>query len=362
MAQYQEKPLRSLCSPTTHPGHPSTLRNPSRCPFHHPLTPSREHPASPPSPSSCPCLSILLFLLPLPPSRVHPALGDREMSLSSRHLAPCIPPRPRILRVLSALGRSREVSRTREWMQGDALGTIVLSDRARRSKQDRLSPWRPRMRREGPPSPRQPVPRECSSIPVGSPAPPGSAGLPRCCPVRAVLCRLPGRHRTLGTGHVGEARGAREGDAPPETPPLPPQPRARPGAPVRHRAAPPELRLLRLPRLRHLLVLLLGLLQHLRVGAEGPSARDRVLPPAEPAWALNQLGDRDRTVFSMSRQPQLHHDPEPDHAILSGITGSLPGLHEGHTPHGGHPVGRWGWSTDDINEDFPPLHLGSPQF
>lgn len=140
MAQYQEKPLRSLCSPTTHPGHPSTLRNPSQCPFHHPLTPSREHPASPPSPSSCPCLSTLLFLLPLPPSRVHPALGDREMSLSSRHLAPCILPRPRILRVLSALGRSREVSRTREWMQGDALGTIVLSDRARRSKQDRLSP------------------------------------------------------------------------------------------------------------------------------------------------------------------------------------------------------------------------------
>lgn len=191
MAQYQEKPLRSLCSPTTHPGHPSTLRNPSQCPFHHPLTPSREHPASPPSPSSCPCLSTLLFLLPLPPSRVHPALGDREMSLSSRHLAPCILPRPRILRVLSALGRSREVSRTREWMQGDALGTIVLSDRARRSKQDRLFPWRPRMRREGPPNPRQPVLRECSSIPVGSPAPPGSAGLPRCCPVRAVLCRLP---------------------------------------------------------------------------------------------------------------------------------------------------------------------------
>lgn len=68
MAPCQEKSLRPLCSPTTHPRHSSTLGSPSWCLFCHPLTPSQEHPASPSSPSSCPYLSIILFIHPASPS------------------------------------------------------------------------------------------------------------------------------------------------------------------------------------------------------------------------------------------------------------------------------------------------------
>lgn len=49
------------------------------------------------------------------------------------------------------------------------------------------------------------------------------------------------------------------------------------------------------PALRHLLVLLLGLLDHLEAEREGPPPSPQLRPssPPEPSWALNELGDRD---------------------------------------------------------------------
>lgn len=177
------------------------------------------------------------------------------MSLSSRYLAPCIPP-PEGAQGLGALGRSRRVSHTREWVQGDALGTIVLSDGAWRSKQD--------LETQGEagraPRPLHPMPQECDSTPGGArirPAPLDSRGAARPHGRSAGYQPLAGCHGTLGTGTRGRGEGCPGGRCPRRSAPGPSVPRAQPAA----AAGPAELRLLRLLRLPR------------------PTA-----PPCAPAW------------------------------------------------------------------------------
>lgn len=165
------------------------------------------------------------------------------MSLSSQYLTPCIPP-PEGAQGLGALGTYRGVTQTTEWMQGDALGTIVLSDGARRWKQDRLS-----LETQGP-----------GSIPAGSSDPLHSPGAARSDGRSAGCQPLTGCHRPLGTGARGRGEGCTAGRCPRSLPcPVP--------GPARR-----DLRSCGCygsPALRHLLVLLLGLLQHLEGEAEG---------------------------------------------------------------------------------------------
>lgn len=185
------------------------------------------------------------------------------MSLSSRYLAPCIPP----TQGCSGTGCTGEIrgglpdqSGCREMLLAPSCCLTVHGDR---NRTDSL-PGDPGCGRSG--SPRAVGMRQHPGGELGSArprwTPPGAARSDGC----SAGCQpLPGCHRALGTGQVGEARGARQGGAPAEAAPVPPCPVPGPGLP---RGSGRDLRgcgCRGSPALRHLLVLLLGLLQHLSI-------------------------------------------------------------------------------------------------
>ena len=203
-------------------------------------------------------------------------------------------------------------SRIREWAarwdaRRDAPGTVVLSDRCMEMDTGRtLDGWRPGVSAGTAPNP--PAPPCHGNVAAswqGSSALPGTARSPGHGPLGGCFASSQPRagcQRSLGTGRHGRSEGWVGGRSPHRSTavsshhacPAVGLPAASDGT---YGATATTRGCCGSPALRQLLVLLLGLLHHLEGEGEGPSPRARAVPPAEPAWALNGLGDRDGDGF-----------------------------------------------------------------